>query len=188
VRELTRKNGVRLERHLCERCAREQGITAGPNTSLEEILKQFVIAPSGQPAAEPGRAKGATPAPVCPSCGLSFSDFKQSGNLGCAACYGAFETQLTALLERAQEGAALHVGKSPRRAHENPPARTPGIGGPGHSHQERLKKITTLRRQLDEAVRGEQYERAAKLRDEMRRLGDDSPVASKSKPGTPSEG
>jgi protein-arginine kinase activator protein McsA len=36
--------------------------------------------------------------------------------------------------------------------------------------QERAQKIQSLQRQLEEAVRAEQYERAATIRDEMRRL------------------
>lgn len=172
VRELTKKNGVRFERHLCERCAREQGITVQSQTPLEEILKHFVVAAAPAAAApEPARPKAAPGVPACPSCRLSFTDFKQSGNLGCAVCYKAFEVQLSTLLERAHEGACLHLGKSPKR-HANVP--TPGAVNtepPGPSHEQRVQKIQTLRRQLEDAVKGEQYERAAKLRDELRRHG-----------------
>lgn len=175
VRELTRKNGVRLERHLCERCAREQGITAQSQVPLEEILKHFVVASApAQAAPESPRPKPAGGVPVCPTCGLSFSDFKQSGTLGCAACYLAFETQLALLLERAHEGACLHVGKAPRRAGE--------IGGRSADAQgktvldDQVQRLQALRRQLEDALKAEQYERAAKLRDELRRLGGAPPI------------
>ncbi len=172
VRELTKKNGVRFERHLCERCAREQGITVQSQTPLEEILKHFVVAAAPATAApESAKPKAAPGVSVCPSCRLSFTDFKQSGNLGCAACYKTFEVQLSTLLERAHEGACLHLGKSPRRHATAPKPGAADTEPSGPSHEERVQKIQTLRRQLEDAVKGEQYERAAKLRDELKRHG-----------------
>lgn len=170
VHELTRKNGVKLERHLCERCARDQGIPVQSNTPIEEILKHFVVAaPPAQGAAGPARPKSAPGTPVCPSCGLSFTDFKQSGTLGCAGCYRAFESQLGVIAERFHEGGCLHVGKTLKRGAPAPPARQAGAA-PGSD--DRVQRIQTLRRQLEEAIKGEQYERAARLRDDLKRLGE----------------
>jgi protein arginine kinase activator len=172
VRELTRKNGVKFEKHLCERCAREQGITLQSQAPLEVILKQFVVSASAPPE-QPPKPRAATGSPACPTCGLSFTDFKQSGTLGCGTCYIAFESLLAGLLERAHEGACLHVGKAPKRGART--IATPGTASAPRlalSPEERVQKLQALRRQLEEAVKGEQYERAAKLRDELRRFGE----------------
>jgi protein arginine kinase activator len=85
------------------------------------------------------------------------------------------------LLERAHEGATHHVGKSPRRgsvarATQGSQATAPSsptteraaarLGTP----EERSRRLVILRKQLADAVAAEQYERAASLRDELRRL------------------
>jgi protein arginine kinase activator len=66
-----------------------------------------------------------------------------------------------------------HVGKVPRAALER--SRRGGdqegaavLG----SAVERARRIEALRKSLETAVAGEQYERAARLRDELRQLGD----------------
>jgi protein-arginine kinase activator protein McsA len=40
---------------------------------------------------------------------------------------------------------------------------------------ERAQRLSALRRLLEDAVKAEQYERAAQLRDELRRLSDQVP-------------
>lgn len=150
VTDITRRHGQVFERHLCEKCAVELGVVAAgvgvPSTAL-----------APKPAS-----------PTCPQCGLSLNDFRQGGLLGCAACYKTFESTLAPMIERAHEGATHHVGKTPRGMLQRAgPAREAVLGGT----QEHVERLKLLRRQLDDAVRAEQYERAAALRDELRRLG-----------------
>lgn len=144
VHEVTIKGGKKVERHLCESCAREAGIAVQAAQPISELITKFVMAHSGV-RAEPR-------APVCSECGLTFAEFRQNGTLGCAGCYNAFEESLSTLIERAHEGATHHVGKTPKRA-----------GGA----IDRQKRIVALRKQLSEAIEAEQYERAAALRDEL---------------------
>ena len=109
---------------------------------------------------------------ACPSCGLTFSEFKTSGHLGCANCYKVFESQISPLIERAHEGATHHVGKVPKRL----------LGGGASGSAEarsvlgdleaRNQRRIALRKQLDDAIRGEQYEVAAKLRDQISKLSE----------------
>ena len=98
---------------------------------------------------------GAAPACSCEACGLTFAEFRKSGLMGCSACYKAFESQVGPLIERAHEGGTHHIGKIPRRA---------------GASVERQERITLLRRQLSDAIEAEQYERAADLRDQIRRF------------------
>lgn len=144
------RGGQIVSQHLCEKCAAEAGLVSGG-----------VAMPSTALAPKPG-------VPTCPSCGLSLADFRQGGLLGCAVCYTTFEATLTPMIERAHEGATHHVGKTPRNLLERAgPARDAILGGP----RERVERLRLLKKQLDDAVRAEQYERAAALRDELRRLG-----------------
>ncbi len=176
VHELRVVGGKRQERHLCENCARQMGIAVQQGMTVPDLIEKMLeqsVEPAKPAKTEP--PKGTS----CPECGTSYPEFRQSGLLGCAECYKAFESQLGPLLERAHEGGTHHVGKMPKRAlrGEEPdqPARKPGtlkkpsesvLGGP----EQRAGRISVLRKQLDEAVRTEQYERAAKVRDELRRL------------------
>jgi len=144
-------DGKKSEVHFCEECAMAEGLVkaALPLTQLLQGLG-IVQGPGG------AIVKSAEPAElVCDVCGLSFSEFRQQGLLGCPHDYDAFSPSLEALVERAQEGASQHVGKVPRRA---------GSG------QRRQTDILRLRGALRAAVAQEEYERAAALRDEIKQL------------------
>ena len=126
--------------HLCEDCASEKGVTDGsPIPSLLEKLVNEKQAP-GQSDAR------------CPECGITWEDFRSKGRLGCPRDYEAFAKELAPLLEKIH-GAKVHVGRLPQSG-------TLGTGG-----EERLR---SLRRELARAVKDEQYEAAARLRDEIR--------------------
>lgn len=161
VHEVTVRNGVRVERHLCESCAAQQGIPVQGQASINELISKYLMA-QGPMAAGPVPKPAARPT-VCPTCAMSYAEFKQSGLLGCPDCYVAFEAQLGPLIERAHGGAGQHVGKSPRREARAPEAEREAM-------EERARRLRLIRKQLDDAVHAEQYERAAKLRDELRRL------------------
>ncbi|MGP1311048.1 MAG: UvrB/UvrC motif-containing protein, partial [Phycisphaerales bacterium] len=66
-----------------------------------------------------------------------------------------FDEQLTPLLARAHEGGAHHTGKTPGRA---------GLSAGLH------RELSSLRRELEDAIKAEEYERAASLRDRIRTL------------------
>ncbi|MBL8745677.1 MAG: UvrB/UvrC motif-containing protein [Phycisphaerae bacterium] len=145
VHEVVIRNGEKAEKHLCESCAREEGFAGVAHAPISDLITKFVIS----------QAKGErSPVKVgmCPSCGMTFAEFKQHGVLGCPECYTAFEAQLSSMIERAHEGATHHVGKTPKR-----------LGGSAGRHE----RITALRKQLNEAITAEQYERAAALRDQL---------------------
>lgn len=172
VHEVVIRQGQIHEIRLCERCATAAGLGGtGAAAALTSLVSEFVTA-SVKPAVGP-----ATPAPgACPCCGATFSDLKSTGVLGCSGCYEAFEAKLGPLLERAQDGASTHVGKVPRRAlaacrqggEAADPRRIEQLMG---TRETMAKRLATLREMLAAAVRAEQYERAAALRDEIERLG-----------------
>lgn len=149
VHEVTVHKGQKVEKHLCEDCAKKDGIAVQSHAPINALLSKFVMSAGG---AGEGGGKAAS----CPNCGMTWGEFRQHGLLGCAECYGVFEAHLGPLLERAQEGATHHVGKTPTRA-----------GG----SVDRQRLLASLRKRLNEAIAAERYEQAAKLRDELREAG-----------------
>ena len=144
------QGGKKVEKHLCEQCHQQtEGTTAKAYTPINELLTNFVMNHSGLPG------KGQE-APTCPQCGTTWSEFRQSGLLGCEHDYAAFDKEMTPLLQKAHEGAAHHVGKVPTRRG--------GTGVPARKVVDSAK----LRKDLARAVESEDYEWAAKLRDQIR--------------------
>jgi protein arginine kinase activator len=145
-------NFEKTELHLCEVCAKqagnELGILIEPNFSFQNLIAGLLEGDLNL-YQQPSTAK-----PVCcQSCGLTFSDFRKNGLLGCGDCYRYFREGMEPLLKRLQ-GGTTHNGKVPKRT-----------GG-----KVRLRKeIDDLKRQLQQAVAQEDYENAARLRDEVRR-------------------
>jgi protein arginine kinase activator len=90
----------------------------------------------------------------CPKCGLTYSDFKKIGRLGCGDCYITFKKYLGPLLKRIH-GSSQHVGKSPLKVTKV------------------LKKkidLQELRNRLQKLIEQEAFEEAAKLRDQIKEL------------------
>jgi protein arginine kinase activator len=141
-------SGAKQERHLCERCAIEEGLVqiAKPVPDVAELLEGLVAT---------GKSASALANLVCEECGISYVEFRNQGLLGCPNDYDAFEEPLRRLLERAHDGATQHVGKVPKAA------------GPRRLVIQDLRR---LKRRLAEAIAAEDYERAARLRDEIRQL------------------
>lgn len=142
-------SGEKVERHMCERCAVEENLLqpAKPSITINDFLEQFVSGAKGVSAALSEL--------VCEECGISYVEFRNQGLLGCANDYDVFKEPLNRLLQRAHDGATHHTGKTPL-----------SLGAQRSSHQE-LRK---LKRQLEDAVLAEDYERAARLRDRIREL------------------
>ena len=134
------------ERHLCEDCAEKEGVIIKQQHTANEILQQFIK----QKAALAGAEDLA-----CPKCGMTFREFHLHGLLGCPHDYQAFSKLLLPLIERAHEGATRHTGKVPATAGET---------------VRKQADLLRLRRELQEAVEQENYEVAARVRDQIQAL------------------
>lgn len=143
--------GKKVEKHLCDLHAAEEGLAVkSAQSPINELLTNFVKLQTKDKPDDPG-----TSDLTCENCGITFAKFREKSLLGCPHCYDAFERALIPLLERAQEGASHHIGKVPRHA--------------GSSDQRQIL-LTRMRKRLDDAVTTEDYELAARLRDEINRL------------------
>lgn len=126
---------------LCEECAAAKGVTDPSGFSLADLL----IKTSGATAESSGTQL------VCEHCGFTQADFKKHGRFGCPACYDRFRPILEPVLANMHKG-MTHLGKVPARSLER------------KSLQDRL---ASLEQQLQDAVKTERYEDAARLRDEI---------------------
>lgn len=142
-------NNQKTEKHLCEYCAQQTGeftFSSSAGLSVQDLLKGMFshgVVDTQQKAAA-----------ACPNCGMTYNDFSHNGQIGCSVCYATFADRLEQMLRRIH-GAIAHTGKVPRRS-----------GGVLAIRQ----KIKNLKRQLNNYVSNEEYERAATIRDEIRQL------------------
>jgi protein arginine kinase activator len=131
--------------NLCENCAREKGLGVASHFSVAEILKGLT---------ETTPEEAAEAELTCDFCGLSFGRFKKVGRLGCPHCYETFYEQLEPILSDVHKNTE-HVGKSPSA---------------GAMIDTTTKRLGELNRELKHAVESEEYERAAQVRDEIKRI------------------
>ena len=147
--------------NLCEGCAKSKGTEAEQHFGIADLLAALSDA-EVKPAGPAGA--GGTGAPVknkCAQCGLTYEDFKKTGRLGCGECYTAFKTNLTALLKKIH-GATQHICKTPG---EEPPKEIKNITGA--KYHEELQETKTG---LQNAIKKEEFEEAAALRDKIKFL------------------
>lgn len=90
----------------------------------------------------------------CPRCGLKFSDFRTTHRLGCPEDYEVFRNELMPLLENIH-GEIRHCGKMPRRFPQT---------------KKTEAELVQLRHRLKRAVEREDYEEAARVRDQIKTL------------------
>lgn len=93
----------------------------------------------------------------CPICGITFYEFRQSGRLGCPNDYEFFSDELNPLIVNIH-GETEHVGKRPQYA---------------GNVLEKQTEVIRLRREMRDAVDREDYELASRIRDEIKKLGEE---------------
>ena len=137
------------EVHLCEQCAREY-LSKPSDSEVQESLAGALAQhlKIGQTAEELARLDQR----ACPVCGITFYEFRHHGRLGCPNDYVCFQEPLEQLVANIH-GATTHTGKRPKNSSRTLDNQT---------------RLIRLRRELRDAVHGEDYERASVLRDQIR--------------------
>ena len=133
---------------LCEGCSKAKGVDDPTGFSLASLLVGLGASQEEAPATAEAPHELA-----CPKCGFTAADFKKAGRLGCSECYHTFSDQLDGLLKTMHKG-TQHTGKVPGSM----------------KSRDQAEKVRQLQLQLDQAVLKEDFEQAARLRDEIRRL------------------
>jgi len=138
-------NNKVAEMHICQGCAQTKAGELNQQPNISDFLSGLI---------SPARTGKQEHSLKCPACGLNYSDFKKTGRLGCDRCYSAFRKQLLPLLKKIHSTTS-HTGKIP--IHLEVPL----------SAEAKLKE---LNRQLAKAVQVEEYEQAARIRDQIKKL------------------
>ncbi|MDD2240824.1 MAG: UvrB/UvrC motif-containing protein [Kiritimatiellae bacterium] len=139
--------------HLCETCAQLKGLDV-PEQALDlgnmlETLKEQLN--QLQTASGPATLERAV---TCPVCGTTRTEILKTGRMGCDHCYEAFTAEMLPVVMSLQH-AEQHMGKVPQRSSKRMKASVEWV---------------RLRRELEQAVAGENYEQAAHLRDQIKAL------------------
>lgn len=142
-------NGVKSEIRLCSECAKsEDGYT---NIAADSLF-------SGIFSDGLFNAAFGTPKRVadkqCPLCKMTGRELASSGRVGCAKCYEVFNTELDSIVSGIH-GGARHKGTPPEKS---------------AADIEKARLIDKYKKEQQEAIAEQNYERAAELRDMIKAL------------------
>ncbi len=133
-------NGKKTEMHVCHSCAAQMGYLSADNLFSTDFFN--LLTPNIA-----GHAR-------CPGCGETYDEYKATKRIGCKQCYTHFASFLEPVLKKVH-GSAVHAGKLPKKANAALKAK---------------REAERLRRLLQEAILNEEFEKAAKLRDQIREI------------------
>lgn len=142
-------NGSKTEVYLCDACAKE---SAGMYLSEDEefLLDTLLTGMFSEKLSVQDLCSQQEKGEVCLVCGSSLHDIAVTGKIGCSECFNVFKESLQEIIKSVQ-GTLQYEGKRPR----------------GQAETSKDTKIARLKDKLDAAVRKEEYEIAAQLRDEI---------------------
>lgn len=144
------ENGKKSDMHLCEQCAMQKNLLSLSTSFSVNDLLAGLLSSGGASLKKADMVNDIK----CSVCGLSYSRFRETGRFGCGNCYKVFGERLNPLFKKVH-GNTSHTGKIPNRA-----------GG----KLKVLREVERLKQQLDEAIRNEEYEKAADIRDRIREI------------------
>jgi protein arginine kinase activator len=182
------QDGQIYDLYLCSEHAAEMSPYQKPkqvplSEILEGLLKQDL-------ASKGGGATGAPEGLRCEACGLTLSNYRKNLLLGCSRCYESFHDYLVIDLRRFH-GAARHCGRMPGGGTATPPPPelpreqlelesagpvpktetepSPTKGGE-NLIKDRERAVEELTQAMKKAIEKEDYERAARYRDQIRQI------------------
>ena len=145
---LTQIVGDKMQKlDLCEDCAKAKGVNDPGGFALADLML-------GLGASQEMEQSSGGVETRCPRCGFTQADFKKSGRLGCPECYKVFAEGLEGLLKTMHKG-TRHAGKVPEALRES---------------REQADRLKSLQKRLDKAIKEEDFEQAAQLRDEIKQI------------------
>jgi len=136
------------ELHLCEECSRQKSVQMEQQFGLSDLLAGLVE------FEKPSKELEAATNIKCENCGLTYSDFKKIGRLGCSECYSVFKKYLGPLLKKIH-GSSMHMGKTPAKVTKVLKSKI---------------DLSGLRYKLQKAIEEEAFEEAALIRDQIKEL------------------
>lgn len=140
-------NNTKKELHICEECAKKKGTIHKVSFSIADILGKLADPIIGKALKEMTSLK-------CPQCGMTYAEFRAKARFGCANDFEVFKAGLVPLLEKVH-GSAQHCGKVPATA---------------DTTIKKESEIIKLKKELDQLVKMENFEKAAEIRDRIQLL------------------
>lgn len=149
VRYMENINGKKQEMHFCVDCARKLGFVNFSDmfspifTNIPNFFGDFALEEELK----------------CPTCGYTFDDYTNTGLLGCPDCYNTFEDRLDDIFLKLH-GKNRHIKLDGRTLNKKVEK----------SSLSKEEKILQLKDELKELVENEEYEKAAVIRDKIKKL------------------
>ena len=166
-------NGVKTEHNLCSQCAREMDMghysaIFDGDFPLAKLLSSLLG------LEESNQKEDKLQQISCPVCRTSYQDFVENSRFGCPDCYNVFDLLIGDKIKKLQ-GNDSHKGKQPRFRKMEPVSAVTGnenapVGMVVTETTSRAETITLLKARLEEAIEKEEYEEAARYRDQIKEL------------------
>jgi protein arginine kinase activator len=134
--------GKLRETWVCEQCAELSAKEAYTAPSLTSLLAETAATPSAK--------RSAKESICCPRCGMGLSEIFKRRQFGCAVCYEALAEHVKPFVDDMQ-GCLEHRGKIPSR-------------------ERGAAAILQVRHAMENAVKQQDFEAAARYRDQLRSL------------------
>ncbi|RHP34408.1 UvrB/UvrC motif-containing protein [Lachnotalea sp. AF33-28] len=162
-------NGVRSEHNLCSQCAREMEL-GGPYAAIfdsEFPLGRLLSGLLGLQTEDESKMEDEARMEQlsCPTCKTTYEEFIKNSRFGCPDCYQMFDLLMSDNIKKLQ-GSDTHVGKRPKYGLEETDEKE--RADVGRKSQE--EELSLLESRLREAIAEEEYETAAKYRDQIKEL------------------
>lgn len=150
-------NGKKSNVQICDICAANKGYLnySEETYSLHDLLKGLFNFDSSHIGLQDDKLFDKNKGLHCSKCDLTFDDFQRTGKFGCSQCYESFKSRLEPIFRRVHSGNTKHHGKIPKRQGK---------------HLYRKREIEHYRNKLQKLIAEENFERAAVIRDEIKRL------------------
>ena len=141
-------NGDKTQLFLCDECANEMNIGMNFDFGMHDVFSNFFDEISGlKTIANPEISK-------CSTCGMSYDEFSKNGMLGCEKCYSVFSNRLDEVLNRIH-GSNRHLKLADKNIKED---------------RNVDNEIIKLKNELKNCIEKEEYEKAAIIRDKIKKL------------------
>lgn len=139
-------NGVKQELHFCSDCASKLGFENFSDmfSPIFTAIPKFYIEETKEEK--------------CDKCGYTFDKYLKTGFFGCPNCYDTFDKNLDDLFIKLQ-GKTRHVEKLESKRKEVKKTKL-----------NKEEQIAILKGQLADLVKQEEYEKAAVLRDKIKKI------------------
>ena len=134
-------NGNSQSTHLCEECAKKEGVFNQTNQFFDDFFESFNNFMPGNSLFDI----------LCPSCSSSFVDFRKNHYLGCEDCYSTFRNRAEDFINSNKEMDNKIEFRTPQKTKEDV----------------EIEKLTS---QLNKAIQEERYEDASDINKKIKAI------------------